>query len=105
MICSGLATELAMSCSNSALNKGEKDEDIPHQLRGNLLNYEMNHYDFKYNTTCVACSDNIVKNYKERREEFAVNVMNDPYYIEKTCGVHELIKDMKLDDDNDQDDF
>jgi len=101
MICSGLATELAMSCSNSALNKGEKDEDIPHQLRGNLLNYEMNHYDFKYNTTCVACSDNIVKNYKERREEFAVNVMNDPYYIEKTCGVHELIKDMKLDDDND----
>ncbi len=91
MICSGLATELAMSCSNSALNKGEKDEDIPHQLRGNLLNYEMNHYDFKYNTTCVACSDNIVKNYKERREEFAVNVMNDPYYIEKTCGVHELI--------------
>ena len=105
MICSGLATELAMSCSNSALNKGDKDGDIPHQLRGNLLNYEMNHYDFKYNTTCVACSDNIVKNYLEHREEFAVNVMNDPYYIEKTCGVHELIKDLKLDDDNDQDDF
>ena len=105
MICSGLATELAMSCCNSALNNGDKDEDIPHQLRGNLLNYEMNHYNFKYNTTCVACSDNIIKNYKEHREEFAVNVMNDPYYIEKTCGVHELIKDLKIEDDNDKDDF
>ena len=105
MICSGLATELAMSCCNSALNNGDKDEDIPHQLRGNLLNYEMNHYNFKYNTTCVACSDNIIKNYKEHREEFAVNVMNDPYYVEKTCGVHELIKDLKIEDDNDKDDF
>jgi ubiquitin-like modifier-activating enzyme ATG7 len=105
MICSGLACELAMSCGNKALNKGDKDEDIPHQLRGNLYNYEINHFHFKYNTTCVACSDNIVKNYKEHREEFAVNVMNDQYYVEKTCGVHELIKNMKLDDDNDQDDF
>ena len=105
MICSGLACELAMSCGNSALNNGDKDENIPHQLRGNLLNFEMNHYDFKYNTTCVACSDNIVKSYLEHREEFAVNVMNDPYYIEKTCGVHDLIKDMKFDDDNDKDDF
>ena len=26
MICSGLATELAMSCRNNALNKGDKDE-------------------------------------------------------------------------------
>lgn len=105
MICSGLATELAMSVVNSALNKGEKDEDIPHQLRGNLLNYEMNHYHFKYNTTCVACSDNIIKSYKERREEFAINVMNDPYYVEKTCGVHELIKNIKIEDENDGDDF
>ena len=105
MICSGLATELAMSCCNSALNNGDKDEDIPHQLRGNLLNYEINHFNFKYNTTCVACSDNIIKNYLEKREEFAVNVMNDPYYIEKTCGVHDLIKDFKYEDDNDQDDF
>lgn len=105
MICSGLATELAMSVGNSALNKGEKDDDIPHQLRGNLINYELNHFHFTYNTTCVACSDNIIKNYKEHREEFAVNVMNDPYYIEKTCGVHELIKDIKIEDDNDGDDF
>ncbi len=65
----------------------------------------MQHFDFKYNTTCVACSDNIIKNYVEHREEFAVNVMNDQYYIEKTCGVHELIKDFKIENDNDQDDF
>ena len=31
--------------------------------------------------------------------------MNDPYYVEKTCGVHELIKDLKIEDDNDKDDF
>ena len=105
MICSGLATELSMSCYNSALNNGEKDEDIPHQLRCNLLNYEIQHFYFKYDTTCVACSDNIVQNYLEYREDFAVNVMNDQYYIEKTCGFHELIKDLKIEDESDQDDF
>lgn len=105
MVCSGMAVELAMSCGNVALNDGDKDENIPHQLRGNLLNYELNHFNFKANTTCVACSENIVKNYVEHREEFAVNVMNDPYYIEKTCGVHDLIKDMKIEDDKDEDDF
>ena len=105
MICSGLATELAMSCGNRALNKSDKEEDIPHQLRGNLINYEMQHFNFKYNTNCVACSDNIVKTYKEDRLNFAIGVMNDPYYIEKTCGIHDLIKNIKLEDENDKDDF
>ena len=105
MICSGLATELAMSCRNSALNKGEKDDDIPHQIRGNLINYEMQLFNFKYNTNCVACSDNIIKTYITDRDGFAVGVMNDPYYIEKTCGIHELIKNIKIDNDNDADDF
>ena len=105
MICSGLATELAMSCGNSALNRSDKEEDIPHQLRGNLINYEMQHFNFKYNTNCVACSDNIVKTYKEDRLNFAIGVMNDPYYIEKTCGIHELIQKIKIENDNDKDDF
>jgi len=105
MICSGLATELAMSCGNSALNKSDKEEDIPHQLRGNLINYEIQHFNFKYNTNCVACSDNIVKTYKQDRLNFAIGVMNDPYYIEKTCGIHELIQKIKIENDNDKDDF
>ena len=46
MICSGLACELAMSCCNNALNRGDKDDDIPHQLRGNLINYEMQQFNF-----------------------------------------------------------
>ena len=105
MMCSGLATELAMSCFNSALNKSDSEEDIPHQLRGNLINYNIQHFNFKYNTNCVACSDNMVKNYKEDRNGFAIGVMNDPYYIEKTCGIHDLIKNIKLEDENDKDDF
>jgi hypothetical protein len=31
--------------------------------------------------------------------------MNDPYYIEKTCGVHELISDIKIEETNEGDDF
>ena len=31
--------------------------------------------------------------------------MNDPYFIEKTCGIHELIKNIKIDKDDDTDDF
>ena len=53
----------------------------------------------------MACSDNMVKNYKEDRNGFAIGVMNDPYYIEKTCGIHDLIKNIKLEDENDKDDF
>ena len=105
MICSGLATELAMSCGNTALNKGDRDDDIPHQIRGNLINYEMQLFNFKYNTNCVACSDNTIKTYLEDRKGFAIGVMNDPYYIEKTCGIHELIKNIKIENDNDMDDF
>ena len=105
MICSGLATELAMSCGNTALNRGDRDDDIPHQIRGNLINYEMQLFNFKYNTNCVACSDNTIKTYLEDRKGFAIGVMNDPYYIEKTCGIHELIKNIKIENDNDMDDF
>ena len=105
MICSGLATELAMSCGNTALNRGDRDDDIPHQIRGNLINYEMQLFNFQYNTNCVACSDNTIKTYLEDRKGFAIGVMNDPYYIEKTCGIHELIKNIKIENDNDMDDF
>jgi ubiquitin-like modifier-activating enzyme ATG7 len=106
MICSGLAIELGMSCINASLNKGNSDLDYPHQIRGNLIDYNMNCFRFNGNKNCVACSDNMIKAYLEKRDEFLVNVMNDPYYIEKTSGVQELIKNMKIEDNiNDGDDF
>ena len=48
----------------------------------------------------------MIKEYLEHRDDFLVNVMNDPYYIEKTCGVQELLKNMKIEDNlNEGDDF
>ena len=106
MICSGLAMELCMSCLNKCLNKGNSDEDFPHQIRGNLIDYNINCFRFSANKNCVACSDNMIKEYLEHRDDFLVNVMNDPYYIEKTCGVQELLKNMKIEDNlNEGDDF
>ena len=106
MICSGLAIELGMSCINSSLNKGSSDLDYPHQIRGNLIDYNMNCFRFSGNRNCVACSENMIRNYLEKRDEFLVNVMNDPYYIEKISGVQDLIKNMKIEDNiNDGDDF
>ena len=106
MICSGLAIELGMSCINASLNKGSSDLDYPHQIRGNLIDYNMTCFRFNGNKNCVACSEGMIKAYLEQRDEFLVNVMNDPYYIEKTSGVQELIKNMKIEDNvNDGDDF
>jgi ubiquitin-like modifier-activating enzyme ATG7 len=105
MICSGMALELAMSCLNSPLNKGLDEECVPHQIRGNLIDFDIHQFRFNYNKNCVACSDNMMKEYKENREKFIINVMNDPYYIEKTCGVHDLLKEIKIEDTNDGDDF
>jgi hypothetical protein len=105
MICSGMALELAMSCLNNPLNKGMDDEYVPHQLIGNVIDFDIHQFRFNYNKNCVACSDNMMKEYKENRETFIINVMNDPYYIEKTCGVHELLKEVKIEDTNDGDDF
>ena len=105
MLCSGMALELAMSYLNSPLNKGSDDADVPHQIRGNLIEFAVHQYRFNYNKNCVACSDNMMKEYKENRENFTLNVMNDPYYIEKTCGVHELINDIKIEETNEGDDF
>jgi ubiquitin-like modifier-activating enzyme ATG7 len=106
MICSGLAIELGMSCINASLNKGSSDLDYPHQIRGNLIDYNMNCFRFSGNRNCVACSENMIRNYLEKRDEFLVNVMNDPYYIEKISGVQDLIKNMKIEDNiNDGDDF
>jgi ubiquitin-like modifier-activating enzyme ATG7 len=105
MLCSGMALELAMSYLNSPLNKGSDDADVPHQIRGNLIEFAVHQYRFNYNKNCVACSDNMMKEYKENREKFTLNVMNDPYYIEKTCGVHELINDIKIEETNEGDDF
>ena len=59
------------------------------------------------NKNCVACSEGVVGDYLNNREKFLINIMNDPYYIEKISGVEDLIKDVKLDEivNADADDF
>ena len=103
MICSGMAIELAMSLMNDALN----DKEVPHQIRGSLLNYSMQQFSHGCNKNCVACSEGVVGDYLNNREKFLINIMNDPYYIEKISGVEDLIKDVKLDEivNADADDF
>lgn len=103
MICSGMAIELAMSLMNDALN----DKDVPHQIRGSLLNYSLQQFSHGCNKNCVACSEGVIGDYLNNREKFLLNIMNDPYYIEKISGVEALIKDVKLNDivNADADDF
>jgi hypothetical protein len=36
--------------------------------------------------------------YKNNRDEFLIQVMNNPSYIEGTSGINKLIEDIKLDD-------
>lgn len=105
MISSGLAIELAMSVMNATLNENDTIQTVPHQIRGCLLNYSTQILRHECNKNCVACSDRVVNEYLNNREKFLIDIMNDPYYIEKISGVADLIKDIKLDCGGDDDDF
>lgn len=55
--------------------------------------------------SCVACSELVQDCYRNGRENFLIKVMNDSYYIEKICGVEELINDINIDEVEVGDDF
>ena len=96
MICSGLACELAMSLMNPSLNlHDEGEEEVPHQMRGNIMNYSLQLLKHTENTLCIACCEKVVKEYQNNRDEFIERVMNEQYYLEKISGVQELLEQVK----------
>ena len=50
------------------------------------------------NFSCIACSENILKNFKDDRNKFLINVMNKEDYLEDISGISKLVSEINLDD-------
>ncbi|XP_035721250.1 ubiquitin-like modifier-activating enzyme atg7 isoform X2 [Vespa mandarinia] len=72
--------------------------DIPHTIRGSLWGYEsyltITHRFF----SCTACSIPLISEYQKRGFEFILDACNIPNYLEKLCGLEELLKRPDLDE-------
>ncbi|XP_047345209.1 ubiquitin-like modifier-activating enzyme atg7 isoform X1 [Vespa velutina] len=72
--------------------------DVPHTIRGSLWGYEsyltITHRFF----SCTACSIPLISEYQKRGFEFILDACNIPNYLEKLCGLEELLKRPDLDE-------
>lgn len=80
---------------------------LPHHLRGNLGDFETSIFYGRAFDQCVACSKFVLDKYLEDRDEFMLQVINDPSFIhqvtglqaeldsydEMECGIIEIIDD------------
>lgn len=62
---------------------------LPHHLRGNMGDFETSIFYGRAFDQCVACSKYILDEYISNREEFMLNVLNDPSFIHKVTKLQE----------------
>ena len=69
--------------SSSALGR------LPHQIRGTVVTYTMMTPTIPAFPSCTACSDNVVKEYREKRFDFVKRVCcdEDGSYLEEVSGL------------------
>lgn len=60
---------------------------LPHHLRGNLGDFETAIFYGRAFEQCVACSGFILDKYLQDRDEFVLQVINDPSFIHKVTGL------------------
>lgn len=63
---------------------------IPHSIRGFLHNYQNVAPTSPKFEQCIACSDVVVKQYREEGIEFLLKVFNSGKYLEELTGLSEL---------------
>lgn len=60
---------------------------LPHHLRGNLGDFETSIFYGRAFEQCVACSSFILDKYMLERDEFMLQVINDPSFIHQVTGL------------------
>lgn len=63
---------------------------VPHSIRGFLHNYQNVAPTSPKFEQCTACSDVVVKQYREEGIEFLLKVFNSGKYLEELTGLSEL---------------
>ncbi len=62
---------------------------VPHQIRGFLSNFQNVVIKGSSYDSCSACSDNILRAYKEHGWEFVKRALNEKGYVEELSGLAE----------------
>lgn len=79
---------------------------VPHQIRGYLSYFTNLHITGHRYDKCVACSDSIIEEYKNKGNEFLINVFNDPKLLEDISGITVMKEhDITTEEWDDEDDF
>ena len=67
---------------------------IPHQIRGTLRQFTQTIFHAPPFTNCVACSDNVVREYRDAGKAFLLDVFNSDKgdVLEVTSGIHDLLR-------------
>lgn len=61
--------------------------NIPHQIRGNVRDYNTMTLHGSNYTKCTACSDPIINGFRERGFDFIIDCLNTPQYMEEVSGI------------------
>ncbi|XP_015176882.1 PREDICTED: ubiquitin-like modifier-activating enzyme atg7 isoform X1 [Polistes dominula] len=70
---------------------------IPHTIRGSIWSFESFLTVTHRFSSCAACSLPLMLEYKKRGFQFILDACNIPNYLEKLCGLEELLNDSDLD--------
>ena len=123
-IAGALAVELWVTASEESRRKDEKSNasssifgihddlaeheasEIPHQIRGSLRQFTQTIFQAPPFTNCVACSDNVLREYRENGKAFLLSVFNSDKgdVLELASGIRDLLKGLREDDGEDDDD-
>ncbi|XP_028787717.1 ubiquitin-like modifier-activating enzyme atg7 [Neltuma alba] len=80
---------------------------LPHQIRGSLSQFSQMTLVGHSSSSCTACCQMVVSEYRNRGMEFILEAINHPTYLEDLTGLTELMKSaasFSLDWDKDMDD-
>ena len=66
---------------------------LPQYLRGSCSEYENRIFVSHAFPNCVACSDYVLKEFCEKRDEFMIMVMNDPDYLQSVTKIADVLKE------------
>jgi ubiquitin-like modifier-activating enzyme ATG7 len=123
-IAGALAVELWVTASEESRRKDEKSNasssifgihddladheasEIPHQIRGSLRQFTQTIFQAPPFTNCVACSENVLREYRENGKSFLLSVFNSDKgdVLELASGIRDLLKGLREDDGEDDDD-
>jgi ubiquitin-like modifier-activating enzyme ATG7 len=68
---------------------------MPHQVRGFIAHYAQLVVTGQAFDKCTACSSTVVNEFRERGENFVLEVLNRPNYLEDLTGLTELLSDIQ----------